>query len=182
MQEVNEQLRTALDEFLPQARLSPGNILVVGCSTSEVAGVRIGKGGNLGLAEEIYAALDEAVGRWNLYLAVQCCEHLNRALVVTRACQEKYNLKEVSVVPHQQAGGAMATVAYRHMKPEVCLVESISGHAGLDIGQTLIGMHLRPVAVPVRLKQKTIGHAVLTAARTRPPLIGGPRAIYEHTQ
>lgn len=181
MQDIKEQLASALDEFIPQAKLKPGQILVIGCSTSEVAGAVIGKAGNLTLAEELFAALDEAVTKWNLYLAVQCCEHLNRALVVSRACQEKYNLSEVSVVPAQQAGGAMATVAYRRMQPDVCMVDSISAHAGLDIGQTLIGMQLRPVAVPVRLSQKTIGHAILTAARTRPPLIGGARAIYENS-
>jgi len=111
-------------------------------------------------------------------LAIQCCEHLNRALVVERSTMESYGLEEVSVVPVPRAGGALAAYAMRHFADPV-VVESIQAHAGLDIGATLIGMHLRRVAVPVRLKQQKIGQAIVIAARTRPKLIGGPRACYE---
>ncbi len=112
-----------------------------------------------------------------MFLAVQCCEHLNRALVVTRECMMKYGLTEVSVVPHEKAGGALGTVAFR-MMPGV-MVESVAAHVGIDIGDTLIGMQMRPVAVPVRLARRRIGQANLVAARTRPKLIGGARARYE---
>ena len=112
-----------------------------------------------------------------LYLAVQCCEHLNRSLVVEAATAERYNLEEVTVRPVAHAGGAMATAAYENFAEPV-VVEKISAHLGIDIGQTLIGMHLKRVAVPVRLQYKKIGEAVLTAAKTRPPLVGGPRAQY----
>jgi len=111
------------------------------------------------------------------FLAIQCCEHLNRALVTTRDAAEKYGWQEVTVRPVQHAGGAMATAAYENFV-EPIIVEAISAHAGLDIGQTLIGMHLKRVAVPVRLSESKIGEAVLTAAWTRPPLIGGERAKY----
>lgn len=179
MDTYGQQLQAVLDEFLPLANLHPGQILVVGCSTSEIAGISIGKGGSEMVAQELFAVLAPTLEAQGLFLAVQCCEHLNRALVVSRTCAEKYNLTEVSVVPHNHAGGALASAAYRQMYPNVCLVEQISSHAGLDIGQTLIGMHLRPVAVPLRLSIKSIGQAHIVVATTRPRLIGGARAVYE---
>jgi len=178
MGDYSEHLRLALAEFLPKANLKPKDILVVGCSTSEVAGVNIGRGGSLSIAEELFDILHSSTEEYGVYLAIQCCEHLNRALVVSAQCARDYRLTEVMVVPHQHAGGAMATTAYRRIK-DVCLVETISAHAGVDIGHTLIGMHLRPVAVPVRLDVKSIGQAPLVAAKTRPKLIGGARALYE---
>jgi len=175
---IVEQLAAALEEFLPRAQVLKGQILVVGCSTSEVLGEHIGRAGSLEVAESIHSVLDSYAERFQLHLAVQCCEHLNRALVVSPICLSQYNLTEVMVVPHQTAGGALATVAF-HRHPGNLLVESIQAHAGLDIGDTLIGMHMRPVAVPIRLAVKSIGHANLVAARTRPKLIGGARARYE---
>lgn len=174
----SQQLKQALDELLPSAVLKPGQILVIGCSTSEVAGISIGKGGSRAVAEELYQVLETEAENQGLFLALQCCEHLNRALVVSRECAETYGLTEVLVVPHEHAGGALASHAYRRMSPEACIVENIAAHAGLDIGLTLIGMHLKPVAVPVRLTVKTIGQATVVAAKTRPKLIGGARAIY----
>jgi uncharacterized protein (TIGR01440 family) len=175
---IAEQLAASLEDFLPRAGVQPGHIFVVGCSTSEVLGEHIGKAGSLEVAESLFSVLASVASKWQLYLAIQCCEHLNRALVVSRACQELYNLTEVMAVPHQTAGGALATVAHRAMSPAL-LVESIQAHCGIDIGNTLIGMHLRPVAVPVRLGTRSIGQANLVAARTRPKLIGGARARYE---
>ncbi|MDP3487221.1 MAG: TIGR01440 family protein [Bacillota bacterium] len=178
MNSYSQQLKQALDELLPSAGLKLGQILVIGCSTSEVAGVTIGKGGSRAIAEELYAVLEKEAEHQGFFLALQCCEHLNRALVVSRECAEAYGLTEVLVVPHDHAGGALASHAYSRMSPAVCIVENIVAHAGLDIGLTLIGMHLRPVAVPVRLTVKTIGQATVVAAKTRPKLIGGARALY----
>jgi uncharacterized protein (TIGR01440 family) len=175
--EIQADLREAVAELIDTAATTPGQILVVGCSTSEVLGSHIGKGGSIEVAEMIYSVLESLTADHELFLAVQCCEHLNRALVVTRECLLKYGLTEVWVVPHETAGGALGTVAYRRM-PGV-MVESVSAHLGIDIGDTLIGMQLRPVAVPVRLSRRRIGQANLVAARTRAKLIGGARARYE---
>ena len=177
MQHITESLRQALDEFLPRCDIRAGQILVVGCSTSEVVGKHIGRGGSLEVARLIYKELDYYATRFEVHLAVQCCEHLNRALVVSRSCMEQYNLTQVMVVPHERAGGSLSAVAHEQADPVV--VESIQAHAGIDIGDTLIGMHLRPVAVPMRLSVKRIGEANLVAAKTRPKLIGGARARYE---
>jgi len=169
--------RQALEGLLEVAELKPGRILLVGCSTSEVAGEKIGTASNADIAQAILAGIRPLVEQHELYLAVQCCEHLNRALVVEEACAERYGLELVTVVPHAKAGGAFATLAYKSCTHPV-MVETIQADAGLDIGDTFIGMHLKPVAVPVRLSIKNIGQAHLTLARTRPKLIGGERARY----
>ena len=171
------EVKQAALELIKVAAPRPGQIFVVGCSTSEVLGAKIGTGGSLAAAVVIFKALFEVTEAQHLFLAVQCCEHLNRALVVERKAMEQYGLDEVTVRPMPHAGGALGTAAYENFAEPVT-VETIKAHLGLDIGQTLIGMHLRRVAVPVRLAQKTIGEALLTAARTRPPLIGGERAQY----
>ncbi len=175
---VRAQTRAAVEELLTVAGLTPGQVLVVGCSTSEVIGRRIGTAGSDAVAEAILEPLLEATQAAGVHLAVQCCEHLNRALVVERAAAERYGWERVTVVPVPQAGGALAARAMRRM-PDAVVVEEIRADAGLDIGLTLIGMHLRRVAVPVRLKTAAIGHARVVAARTRPKLIGGARAVYE---
>lgn len=176
--DIARQTRDAVEELLDVAALPPERLLVVGCSTSEVQGEKIGSAGSTFIAASILTALRRACHNRRIYLAVQCCEHLNRALVVERTAAEKYNLTEVQVVPVPHAGGALAAQAMRDFVAPV-VVESIAAHAGLDIGCTLIGMHLRPVAVPVRLAHHTIGQALVVAARTRPKLIGGARAVYE---
>ncbi|EWG12163.1 TIGR01440 family protein [Cytobacillus firmus] len=177
-----EQWKTELDtiirEFSEQVPLSEKHLLVVGCSTSEVAGKRIGTAGTEQVAEMIFERLDKLRQDTGAALAFQCCEHLNRALVVERAVAEARNLDEVAVIPHRTAGGAMATYAYEHFKDPV-MVEFIKADAGIDIGDTLIGMHLKHVAVPIRTSQKSVGEAHVTMAKTRPKLIGGARAIYE---
>ncbi len=177
LSEVKAQVIQAVSGLLEVSRLKPGQILVLGCSTSEVQGKRIGSTGNTDVAVAILDGVDEALEGTGILLAVQCCEHLNRCLVVERGTQEKYNLTEVTVLPVPHAGGAAAATALRRFSDPV-VVESIQAHAGLDIGDTLIGMHLRPVAVPVRLAIRSVGDAHLTLARTRPRLVGGKRAVY----
>jgi len=177
LNEIRAQAKEAAEGLLEVARLKPGQILVVGCSTSEVQGRRIGSYGNTEVAEAILDGIEEALEGRGVHLAVQCCEHLNRALVVERETCEKYNLTEVTVLPVPNAGGATAATALKRFRDPV-VVETIQAHAGIDIGDTFIGMHLKPVAVPVRLPLKSIGYAHLTMARTRPKLIGGKRAVY----
>ena len=170
----------ALRGLLGVAGLRPHDIVVVGCSTSEVAGHRIGSASSADIAEAIMDGLLPIIKEDQLYLAVQCCEHLNRALVVERECAARCELELVTVIPHLKAGGALSAAAMKEYSDPV-VVESISAHAGMDIGDTFIGMHLRRVAVPVRLDITRIGDAHLTMARTRPKLIGGERALYPKT-
>ncbi|MCM3087186.1 TIGR01440 family protein [Bhargavaea ginsengi] len=171
------QLEEILGQLEEQAEFRPGRMFVVGCSTSEVAGSRIGTAGAMDIAAILYGPLREFADRNGLWLAFQGCEHINRAVTVEREAAEKYGLDEVSVIPVQKAGGSMAAHAYRQMDDPV-VVEGVRAHAGIDIGQTLIGMQLRPVAVPLRTTVEQIGEAVVTAATTRPKLIGGARAVY----
>lgn len=180
IEEWETQLASILKEFQEQAPLKKGQLLVVGCSTSEVIGEKIGTAGSVDVAEMIFRQCKKFQEATGIELAFQCCEHLNRALVVERSTAVDRRLDEVTVVPVRKAGGAMATYAYRHMNEPV-MVEFIKADAGIDIGLTLIGMHLKHVAVPVRVKQKQVGHAIVTLAKTRPKLIGGVRAVYELT-
>lgn len=177
MVDITRQAKAAAEELLSMAELKPGQILVVGCSTSEVLGEKIGSSGSETVAESILTGLLEACASRQLRLAVQCCEHLNRALVITRDTMEAYRLNEVSVVPVAKAGGSLAALAMRTFR-EAVVVEEIEAHAGLDIGNTMIGMHLKKVAVPVRLQSRMVGQAPVVAARTRPKLVGGARAVY----
>jgi uncharacterized protein (TIGR01440 family) len=172
------ELQTILEEFRQQTTLSSKNILVVGCSTSEVIGQKIGTAGTFEVAEMIFQKLKWFQEQTGVQLAFQCCEHLNRALVVERSILEEKGLEEVSVVPARSAGGAMATYAYEHFA-DPAVVEFIRGDAGIDIGDTLIGMHVKHVAVPVRVSVKSVGGAHVTLAKSRPKLIGGARAVYE---
>ena len=175
---ISNEIYTAVTELLEVSGTKSGQILVVGCSTSEVIGKKIGTSGTLETANELFTVLKEETKKKGLYLACQCCEHLNRALVVERECAEKFGLTIVMAVPHERAGGSFATAAYRGFE-EPCLVEEISADLGIDIGNTLVGMHLKRVAVPVRLSLNKIGEANAVFARTRPKYIGGERARYE---
>ncbi|MBB3130843.1 uncharacterized protein (TIGR01440 family) [Paenibacillus rhizosphaerae] len=174
---LGEQVSRILHELVEAAGLGPGKVLVVGTSTSEVAGKRIGTSGALGVAEELLQAIGEVRAQFGFDTVFQCCEHLNRALVMERSVLERLRLTEVAAVPVPKAGGSMAAAAYRSMK-EPCLAEAIEAHAGIDIGETMIGMHLRRVAVPFRPTLRYVGHARVNAAYTRPKLIGGERAVY----
>jgi uncharacterized protein (TIGR01440 family) len=175
LQMVSYRLATSLCQ---EAGLKPGQILVVGCSTSEVAGKRIGSSGSEELAEVIMSGLLSAVREQGVSLAIQCCEHLNRALVVEEQVAKEHRLTVVEVVPVPEAGGALAARAMDSFSQPV-LVENIVAQAGIDIGHTLIGMHLQPVAVPVRIEGlDKLGEAPVVLAKTRPKLIGGARAQY----
>jgi TIGR01440 family protein len=171
-------VETAIRELVAASGLTAGKLLVVGASTSEVLGRRIGTSGAVEVASAIYAGVEKVRGDIGFVPAYQCCEHLNRALVIEREAAERYGLETVHAVPVPKAGGSMAAYAYRHMR-QPCLAETIQAHAGIDIGDTLIGMHLKRVAVPVRPTVKSIGSAHVTMAYARPKLIGGARAVYE---
>lgn len=178
MMVIARQVEQIVRETAEAGNISPGQLLVIGASTSEVIGQRIGTAGAMEVAEAIFAGIEAArdeIGFWPVF---QCCEHLNRSLVVEQRTLEYYDLVEVSAIPTPKAGGSMAAYAYRKLG-EPCLVESIKAHAAIDIGETLIGMHLRPVAVPYRPSIRHVGEARVTAAFTRPKLIGGERAVYK---
>jgi uncharacterized protein (TIGR01440 family) len=174
---ISEQVREAVQGLMAVAGLKPNQILVVGCSTSEVIGKKIGSEGTREVAQAILAPLMAEASAIKLFLALQCCEHLNRALVVEEKILDYYPWEQVAVKPVAKAGGSLPALAYEKFKQPI-LVEAIRAHAGMDIGDTFIGMHLKPVVVPVRLGFNSIGQAHLTLARTRPKLIGGERAVY----
>ncbi len=178
MKEIKKQTKQAFLELIEISKIKAGEILVVGCSSSEICGHRIGTNSTSDVAKEVFDVIFSECEKRDIYVAAQCCEHLNRCLVVSMECAEKYKLEEVNVVPQVKAGGSFATAAYNKYKKPV-LVEKIRAHAGIDIGNTLIGMHLKEVAVPVRLSINKIGEANLVCARTRPKFVGGIRAIYD---
>lgn len=181
MEELFTQAYDAAKELIELAKLKPQQILVVGCSSSEICGAQIGKDSNLEAAKNVFGGIWKACNEHGIFLACQCCEHLNRALIMEEKCAEKYFLEPVNVIPQPKAGGSFATTAWNSFE-KPCAVEHINAHAGIDIGDTLIGMHLRHVAVPVRLSLSTIGKARIVCARTRAKFIGGIRAIYDETK
>ena len=174
--QIQEQTKQVVLELLEQADLQAGDILVVGCSSSEIIGQTIGKSSSYQAAEAVVAALMPLLQEKGIHLAAQCCEHLNRALIMEKAAVTKADM--VWVKPQPKAGGSFATAVWEAMEHPVA-VETVKADAGIDIGDTLIGMHLRHVAVPVRVSINTIGKAHVTCAKTRPKYIGGPRAQYE---
>lgn len=178
LETVRSQSRQAIQELLAAARLAPGSLLVVGCSSSEISGGVIGKASSPEIAQAVLEGIFPLLQEEKIFLAAQCCEHLNRALIVESACAERFGYDAVSVRPQPKAGGSFAAAVWEAFQSPVA-VEHIRAHAGLDIGGTLIGMHLRDVAVPVRLSLDHIGNAILLCARTRPKFIGGSRACYE---
>ena len=178
LDEIRAQAAAAAEELLAAAKLEPGHLFVVGCSSSEITGGHIGKASSLETAEAVFDGIYPLLRERGIFLAAQCCEHLNRALIIEAECAEKYGYDPVSVRPQPKAGGSFASTAWERFERPAA-VEQVHAHAGLDIGGTLIGMHLRPVAVPVRLSLDHIGHAILLCARTRPKFIGGSRACYE---
>lgn len=180
-EEITGQARQAVTELLERARLEPGDIFVVGCSSSEVGGHRIGSDSSPEVAQAILDGIYPILKEKGIYLAAQCCEHLNRAIVLEKEAARAYGLAPVNVVPQPKAGGSFATAAYKAFSHPV-MVEHVKAAAGIDIGGTLIGMHLREVAVPTRLSIKQIGEANIICARTRPKFIGGQRAHYDESQ
>lgn len=172
---IYEQAKATVTELCDKAKLKEGSIVVVGCSTSEVVGSKIGTNSNFEVAGQIFDGLYEVLKSRGIYLAIQCCEHLNRAIITEAAALPFAD--EVNVVPQPKAGGSLATQAYNKFENPIA-VEEIKADAGLDIGFTLIGMHLKKVAVPLRLENNKIGEALVISARTRPKFIGGERAVY----
>ena len=173
---IYQQTKNAISELCEKAKLQKGNIVVVGCSTSEVIGCKIGSNSSPDIAKQIFDALYDFTKSKGLFLAVQCCEHLNRAIVTERNALPFAEI--VNAIPQKKAGGSLATVAYNSFETPI-VVEEIKADAGMDIGDTFIGMHLKKVAVPVRLSIKQIGDAHLTCARVRPKFVGGSRAVYD---
>lgn len=178
LQEIRRQAAQAARQLVQAAQLRAGQIVVVGCSSSEVVGRRVGSWSTPEVGQAIFDGLQSVFAPMGVYLAAQCCEHLNRALIVEREAVPQ--AEQVNVVPQPKAGGSFATAAYHAFAHPVAL-EEIRADAGLDIGGTLIGMHLKKVAVPVRLEQDHIGEAMVLAARVRPKFIGGERAAYDET-
>ena len=177
-EEITNQARAVVTELLEQAKLKSGALFVVGCSSSEMVGQRIGKGSSMEAAQAAFQGIYPVLREQSIELAAQCCEHLNRALVMERAVTERRGYEIVNVMPQPKAGGSFAVTAWNAFSDPVA-VERIQAEAGMDIGGTLIGMHLRHVAVPVRTQVKQIGQAIVLCARTRPKYIGGPRAVYQ---
>lgn len=176
-EEIKKQAATAVNEIIEIAGLTAGDLLVIGCSSSEIVGEKIGKGSSLDAARAVFDAIYPILQEKGIFLAAQCCEHLNRALIVEKEYAKTNRLEEVSVRPMPKAGGSFATTAYENFICPVA-VETVFANAGIDIGGTLIGMHLKRVAVPVRLSVTKIGMAHILCARTRPKYIGGARAVY----
>jgi len=180
LEQIRQDAANAAKQLAEAARLRKGQIVVVGCSSSEIVGKMIGTGSSEEAARAVMEALLPAVKARGLFLAVQCCEHLNRSLVVERECMERYQLQQVWVKPQRHAGGALSVQA-TEMFSDYVMVEDLRGRAsaGMDIGGTLIGMHMHPVVVPVHAKTRKIGEANVVMARTRPKYVGGPRALYD---
>lgn len=179
--QLTAQARQATEELLEAAHLETGDIFVVGCSSSEIMGGHIGHDSSMEAAAAVLAGVLPPLQEQGVYLAAQCCEHLNRAIVLEREAAKAYGCQIVAAIPQPHAGGSWATSCWRAFK-DPALVEEVRAAAGMDIGGTLIGMHLRRVAVPVRLSLDHIGQAILLCARTRPPFIGGARAVYSQEE
>ena len=176
-EELKEEAGKLAEEVIGLSKLKAGDILVVGCSSSEILGSRIGTGSSPEVGKAVFEGIYEAAKAHDIYVAAQCCEHLNRALIVEREIAVKDDI--VNVIPQPKAGGSFATAAYHTLKDPVA-VDRVTADAGIDIGGTLIGMHLRRVAVPLKLEKRKLGEANVTAARTRPRFTGGERAVYDH--
>ncbi len=175
---VKNEAEKAVTELLEISKIKSGEIFVIGCSTSEILGSKIGTNSAYDVADAIFTSIYPICLKHGVFIAAQCCEHLNRALIIEREAANKFSYEPVWVIPKPKAGGSFATAAYTHFHDPVA-VEHVKARAGIDIGGTLIGMHLADVAVPVRLSINKIGQANIICARTRPKYIGGPRAVYE---
>ena len=179
---LEEESYLLCKEFIEKAKLKKGQLFVVGCSTSEVLGEKIGTASSYSTAEALFRGISRAAKEAELYLCTQCCEHLNRAIITEREAALAHGLMpyRVNVIPKEKAGGSFSTVAYESFIEPVAL-EKLRADGGIDIGDTFIGMHLKEVAVPLRLSKKTLGSAHLTAARVRPKFVGGSRAVYDES-
>ncbi len=181
LESVKNDCKKAVEEICDAAALKEGSLFIVGCSSSEVLGEKIGTHSSLEVAEAIFEGIYSVLSKKKIHLAVQCCEHLNRAVILEGEVAAKRGYGEVNVVPQPKAGGSLGTLAFEKLEGAVA-VEKISADAGLDIGLTLIGMHLKSVAVPLRISVTKIGNAPIVCARTRPKFIGGIRAHYDENK
>lgn len=177
-EQIYNQAKQATNEVIKEAKLTTGDILVVGCSSSEIIGETIGQASSIDAAQAVFEGIYDALKANGIYLAAQCCEHLNRAIIIEKELALRDRMEIVNVVPQPKAGGSFATTAYKAFANPVA-VEHIKADAGMDIGDTLIGMHLKEVAVPLRIGIDKIGEAHLVCARTRAKFIGGERAVYD---
>lgn len=176
--EIKIQAETAIKELIETAKLKKGSIVVIGCSSSEISGKNIGSNSSMELAESVFNGVYPILKQNGIYLATQCCEHLNRTIITEKELAQKIGADIVNVIPQPKAGGSFSTKAYHSFKNPVA-IEKIKADAGIDIGGTLIGMHLKEVAVPVRISLCKIGYANIICARTRPKFVGGVRAVYD---
>jgi uncharacterized protein (TIGR01440 family) len=181
LETIRQEARAVAEELITTAQMKPGQILVVGCSSSEIHNSKLGTDSSQEIGQAVFEALYACTKEHGLYLAAQCCEHLNRSIVIEREVAKANGYQIVSAIPQPHAGGSWATNCWQRFNDPV-LVEEVRAAAGMDIGGTLIGMHLRRVAVPVRLSMDHIGQAILLCARTRPPFIGGSRAVYSQEE
>ena len=181
LEKIKNEAQKAVCELCDVASLKKGSLFVVGCSSSEVLGEKIGTNSSLDVASALFDGIWGELKKREIHLAVQCCEHLNRAVILEGAVAEARGYEAVNVVPQPKAGGSLGTLAYKNL-PDAVAVEKIAADAGIDIGLTMIGMHLKSVAVPVRLSIKKIGNAPIVCARTRPKFIGGIRACYDQSK
>ncbi len=178
LKEITLQARNAATELIERSAIKKGQIMVIGCSTSEIQGYDLGSHSGPEVGKAVLEGILPVAKEHGIYLAAQCCEHINRAIIIEEEAMEKYRLEQVNAVPQPKAGGSFATALYGALESPVA-VEDVKAHAGLDIGGVLIGMHLKEVAVPMRLTTKHIGNALIIAARTRPKFTGGERAVYD---
>lgn len=178
---IQKQTKAVLDEFFDAAKMKAGQILAVGCSSSEIASFKIGSHSSQEIGRAVFEIIYEETKKQGIYLAAQCCEHLNRALILEEEAAKRWGYEPVNVLPQLKAGGSFATAAYEGFERPAA-VEHIRAHGGIDIGDTLIGMHLKDVAVPVRVRTKEIGGAHVVCARTRAKFIGGVRAHYDESK
>ena len=178
LEQIKSQSKQAAEELIVGAKLKKGDLVVVGCSSSEVGGSKIGTNSSLEVAQAIFAGIYPVFKENGIYMATQCCEHLNRAIIVEKEYADKMGIDQVNVIPQPKAGGSFSTTAYKEFEHAVA-VEKIRADAGMDIGDTLIGMHIKEVVVPLRLSVKKIGEANLVCARRRPKFVGGSRAVYD---
>lgn len=178
LKKIESEVRSLIENILENHPQKKDSIFVIGCSSSEVCGGKLGKNSNEDVGKIVFSVANKILSEKGIFLACQCCEHLNRALVIESACAEKYGYESVSVVPWVHGGGSLATAAYEGFSEPV-VVEHIKASCGIDIGGTMIGMHLKEVAVPVHPEQRYVGNAIVLAAYSRPKLIGGERARYQ---
>lgn len=178
LEQIKSEAKAAAEQLCETANLHKGSLVIVGCSSSEVEGCKIGTNSNPEVANAIFTGIYEVLNSKGINLATQCCEHLNRAIIIERELIDDSDI--VNVIPQPKAGGSFSTAAYKNFKDPVA-VEEIKADAGLDIGGTLIGMHLKKVAVPIRIETKRIGEAIVLAARTRHKFVGGQRAVYDES-